>query len=179
MQEIELPSARAFLRKWVREQVAELDEVQVSELADEAMQYLENHNLLDEFIVEVVRSMVTSETRSTMSAMRRSFKQVGDLILTNETLDRRARQLRLGVWPTWMRAPEWVGDHHIVPAKMTHNELLAAANLREQRGDQEQKMALLWRTLAARLDPTEPLMVEDVFKPEEVEELRRQIMLEE
>jgi hypothetical protein len=161
-------SARATVSEWVGLKMEGADEVSVPRMSEEAVSHFQDdatfmRRLVAEMVPVMVREIARERVASTRRGGRRRLYEIGDDVVTEEALNKRANQLA-AKWTGWM---EFVGDRHVRLMTMDGPTLLQAA---QERDGNVRKNAVL-RDLLVGLakDLPEGATVEDFFTVEEIE----------
>lgn len=140
-------SARAQIKRWVREEIQGRDEVRISELVVDAMNLFNSPEFQHQLFVEALREMVYNLASDVIKETRGLIPTIGGAT-SKQAIRRKASQHI--IFSQWM---EHVGDRHIRLLEMTREDLVVAAAERRQRGEYELGLATLWEQLAEDLEP--------------------------
>jgi hypothetical protein len=167
------PSARIQVRTWVREQIADADEVTLPALADEAVEhFVKDKRFIRALLDESLRPLVYDLARIEMGRTRGTVIRLGDTLATEEAIDKRSQTLA-GKWSRWL---EHVNDRHVRLLDMTREDLLTAAGERRERAEADLKIADLWDRLAAHLEGGQA--VRERFTPQEIDAMHEKVIRE-
>lgn len=160
-----IESAKAKIRRLVKERISGEDEFSLPDLASEVVSLVKSDRVfLDSFLDEFLREAVYEYTQHYVAKTRNGFIMLGDIATTREGLE--ARASRNSIFNDWL---EHSGSRMVRLMKMTREDLLAAESERRERGEREIRLANTWRALAVRLEGGQ--RVEEVFTVEEVEKI--------
>lgn len=157
----------AQVETWVRLRIDGLVEFSLTDITNDAVAEFDE-TFLTELAKEHIRSTVHRIAQKEVAKTRPNRPRLvrhGDTVVDLTTLRRRL-ETSDRTWGKWM---EYVGDRHVSVLDMQKVELLAAADIRRQRGEREYHLAGLWVALADRLDDVQK--VKDVFQTDEIEKI--------
>ncbi len=165
-------SPRRQYRAWIREELEGREAVSLPELTETILVRLKSDAaLLDAWLSESLAPLVAQDIRQICSATR-SHVVFGDEALAPTALKAKVAASK----PRWQAWLEHAGDRHVRLMDMQKEDLLAAADEREQRGMSNIELAALWRELAARLPADRK--VGDLFTEEQIEALAASLRVE-
>jgi hypothetical protein len=155
-------SAKAEIRRWIRQRLREETEIKLPELAKEAELYF----LADSFFTtKLIKETLTSLIYELVQALVGETRYlVGEEVVDREGIKERARAHP--VFEAWM---EHANDRHIRFMEMTREQVLKAAEERERRGWHELQLGTLFRGVAAQLEEGE--QVKDRFTAQEIDDM--------
>jgi len=155
-------SATSLLREWMRDRIAFVGEVRVSDLGTEGVRFLaEDQEVLNQFVTEQVYAMAAEIGRAVLLESRRIKR-----FYEREAETEGQRLERLERWfQRWEHNP--VGGYKRL-GNMTRHDLLLAAQEREERAVNEVTTARWYRILAEGL-LTDEQTVRERYTPEQVQ----------
>lgn len=163
----ETPAAE--MRAWIKERTTDKKSVNAPALARKMIKHFEKD---EEFVVAFFREhgyatayrLVIETIQRTRG--RASVVQLGDEVVDRDEFEKRSKAF-LSRWDRWL---EHVGDKHVRLMDMKRSDLLAAAQIRRERADNELEIAQLWESLAERLEGSQT--VREAFTPEEIDRVK-------
>ena len=157
----------ATLRSLIREIIAERDEVYAPDLAKELSAAHSDADWWASMKDEVLDSAVYHEVVMVIGAKRRAGQATvyGGRSLSKEKLVQRIENMRT----TRMGGMEWLGDRYKRISELTKADVYAAAEVRRERGDLNNRYSLFWEALARKMDDTQ--VVADVATDEDLDQL--------
>lgn len=156
------------LRKWMAEQIAARDIVRLPELADEGVQHFEDDTeLLILLGRQSLRAQLYGYGTAIMAETRTTRLPTASGNMSEEALQAAGRQFS-AKFQKWR---EHAGDTYYITLNMTREDLLLAAEERENRGLRDLQVAALWRQMARQMLVGQ--RVSEVFTAEKIAELHR------
>ena len=141
---------RAQVARFVREKIDGQDRVEIPDLVEMAVgQFMHDPQFVAQFMREQLHSIVYGIAQNVVPQTRSCAILVGTTITTPTAARRKAS----GARPRWQIWLEYNGREFVQLPRMTREELLAAAELRDTIADRQHSIATLWRALAASLQP--------------------------
>jgi hypothetical protein len=173
-------SPRAQLSTWVMGEIQGKPETKIPELTERAISIFQWRQpfvqaLMEEVLPDMVYEIVRRAVARSRAASNDPWSLVlaGDKVLTVDELRSQGRSLAAKHWRNWLNYREHAGDRHILLSEMTKEDLLLAAQERQNRGDVEYRYARLWGELASRLKARQK--VGQKFTDEQIEQINQKL----
>lgn len=141
---------RAQIARFVRAKIASEERIEIADLVEMVIGHFGHDQLfVDTLLREQLSPIVYTIAQNVVAQTRSGTILVGTTLTTASA----ARQAAATSRPRWQMWLEHTGRQHVRLPEMTREELLSAAQQREQRADREMSIATLWRALAFNLAP--------------------------
>ncbi len=141
-------SVKTEVARWIRDAIADRQEVSLPELADAAMAHFKQQpKFAERWAAETFRPFAYEFTQKVCGQTRRLVHH-GDTYIERQTLREKLEAVRSTNWLHWM---EWTGVGHKCLADMVAADLQAAAELRRRSGDAEHFRADVWDAIRTAL----------------------------
>lgn len=163
------------VRDWIYQEIEGQNTVKLPDLANAAVVHFSKDPVFVHGFLEThLRPIIYDLAQKAMAATRgkQNVINVNDTLVTKEGIIAGAQKLQ-SKWERWL---EHVGDRHVRLTEMKRADLLAAAELREQRAGTDMAIAKLWRALAERMEVDQT--VGELFTPEQIEKVRTSLIIE-